>query len=235
MNIFSKTFRMLCTLSVLAALSAPVFVSCDSYDDTAIQEAIKDLQNRVSKLEKQVAENVSALQSMISLGSIAKCEYDAENGKAIITLLDGKTITYNQTIKGTSLITVVEKDGKYWWGLCKDGVTSLLEIDGKNVPVSVTPALKISSENEWLISADGGQTWVHTGIFQNTESEDWPFLIDGSYWMRVTRVGDRLELAIYRTGDTEPREIRYFYDPETGVLPNGTSAEDTADAETDAA
>ena len=200
MNIFSKTFRMLCTLSVLAALSAPVFVSCDSYDDTAIQEAIKDLQNRVSKLEKQVAENVSALQSMISLGSIAKCEYDAENGKAIITLLDGKTITYNQTIKGTSFITVVEKDGKYWWGLCKDGVTSLLEIDGKNVPVSVTPALKISSENEWLISADGGQTWVHTGIFQNTESEDVVLFRDvrqeGDFLFLTLADGKEIKVAI---------------------------------------
>ncbi len=87
---------------------------------------------------------------------------------------------------------------------------------------------EILPEYAQFFNADGG-------FWQNTESEDWPFLIDGSYWMRVTRVGDRLELAIYRTGDTEPREIRYFYDPETGVLPNGTSAEDTADAETDAA
>ena len=72
------------------------------------------------------------------------------------------------------------------------------------------------------------------GFWENTESEDWPFFIDESYWMRVTRVGDRLELAIYRTGDTEPREIRYFYDPATGVLPGRTAA-DAAEAETDAA
>lgn len=173
-------------------MASSVFVSCDSYDDTAIREAIKDLQDRVSKLEKQVAENVSALQSMVSLGSIAKCDYDAESGKTVITLLDGKTVTFNQTVKGTSLITVVEKDGKYWWGLCKDGVTSLLEIDGKNVPVSITPALKISAENEWLISADGGQTWVHTGIYQDTDSDE----TDIVFFQDVRQEGDFLYLTL---------------------------------------
>ena len=86
---------------------------------------------------------------------------------------------------------------------------------------------EILPEYAQFYNADGG-------FWENTESEDWPFFIDESYWMRVTRVGDRLELAIYRTGDTEPREIRYFYDPETGVLPGRTAA-DAAEAETDAA
>ena len=86
---------------------------------------------------------------------------------------------------------------------------------------------EILPEYAQFYNADGG-------FWENTESEDWPFLIDGSYWMRVTLVGDRLELAIYRTGDTEPREVRYFYDPETGVLPGRTAA-GAAEAETDAA
>lgn len=188
--------------ALVAFISCSTFVSCESYDDTEIQEAIKDLQNRVSKLEKQVAENVSALQSMVSLGSIAKCEYNAETGKAVITLLDGKTITIDQTVKGTSLVTVVEKDGEYWWGLCKDGVTSLLEIDGKNVPVSVTPALKISAENEWMISADGGQTWVHTGIYQNTGSDDANVMLfkdarqEGDYLYLTLADGNEIQIAI---------------------------------------
>ena len=154
-------------LALAAVLS--LFASCgkeaDPFDDTKIWDAIEQLKNRVAALEKTVAENVSAIQSMVSLGSISSWEFDAETGKAVITLLDGKKITISQNMKGYSLISVLEgEDGVYYWAICKDGVSELLLIDGKKVPVTVTPALKISEDKEWLISVDGGKTWVGTGI-----------------------------------------------------------------------
>ena len=166
-------------LSAIAILS--LAVSCDKcdcvpqepYDDTQIKEAIKDLQDRVSQLESKVAENVAALQSMISLGSIRSCEFDSQTGKAVITLADGKKITVDLTVKGMSLMTVLkDSHGKYYWAVCTDGKSTFLEIEGKKVPVAVTPALKISEQNEWLISVDGGATWVSTGIYQQVSSGD---------------------------------------------------------------
>ena len=168
--------RILSAIAILA-----LAVSCDKcdcvpqepYDDSDIKEAIKDLQDRVSELESKVADNVAALQSMISLGSIRSCEFDSQTGKAVITLEDGKKITIDQTVKGVSLMTVLkDTDGKYYWAVCKDGKSSFLEIEGKKVPVAVTPALKISEQNEWLISVDGGTTWVSTGIYQQVSSGD---------------------------------------------------------------
>ena len=172
-----KTFfeSMIFKAAILAALTLSVLVSCEDYeyDDTEIWEAITELQHRLDSMEQAVAANVSAIQSMVSLGSIASWEYDAETGKGTITLLDGKKITVDQTMKGYSLITVrKDSDDKYYWAVCNDGETEFLEIDGKKVPVAVTPALKISEEKEWLISVDGGKTWVSTGILYQEGSSD---------------------------------------------------------------
>ncbi len=159
-------------LALAAVLS--LFASCgkeaDPFDDTKIWDAIEQLKNRVTALETAVAENVSAIQSMVSLGSISSWEFDAETGKAVITLLDGKKITISQNMKGYSLISVLkDDDGVYYWAICKDGVSEPLLIDGKKVPVTVTPALKISEDKMWMISVDGGKTWVNTGIeYQDT-------------------------------------------------------------------
>ena len=110
-------------LALAAVLS--LFASCgkeaDPFDDSKIWDAIEQLKNRVTALETAVAENVSAIQSMVSLGSISSWEFDAETGKAVITLLDGKKITISQNMKGYSLISVLkDDDGVYYWAICKD-------------------------------------------------------------------------------------------------------------------
>ena len=150
-----------------------LFSACDKFDDTAIWDEIKALKERVTALEDKVAENVSALQSMVSLGSVASWNVDVQAGEGTITLLDGKTVTVDMNVTGYSLITVVKgEDGKYYWSLCVDGESSPLLIDGKKVPVTVTPDLKISEDGNWLISVDGGTTWVDTGVKYMTGSDE---------------------------------------------------------------
>ena len=168
-----KIYRKIATLVMMLALAASSLTSC--YDDSELRESIAGLESRIQQLEKDMAANVSALQSMISVGSIASWTYNAETGKGTITLLDGQKIEINQSISGYSIITVEKgEDGMYYWAICKDGVNLPLMVDNKRVPVSVTPALKISQENEWMISVDGGKTWVKTGIsyFTGESSED---------------------------------------------------------------
>ena len=162
---------------MLAAALGSLASCSEPFDDTEIWESIEDLKSRVTALEASVADNVAAIQSMVSVGSIASWEYDAETGKATIKLTDGKTITVDQTVTGYSLVTIEkDEDGNYYWAVCKDGVTVPLEINGKKVPVSVTPSLKISDEDEWMISVDGGKTWIATGITYNGESGDDPVI-----------------------------------------------------------
>lgn len=151
----------------LAAVICAAAVSCDKYDDSEIRESIKDLQDRVTALEQSVAENVSALQSIVSLGSVGSCEFDMEAGKVVLSLVDGKSLEIDLDVKGYSLLTVVEgEDGEYYWALCDDGQTTPLLVNGKQVPVTVTPALEVSESGEWMISTDGGKNWVATGIYQ---------------------------------------------------------------------
>ena len=171
--------------AILACMSA---VSCTTYDDTELQEAINDLKNRVAALEAAVADNVAAIQSMVSLGSVQSFSINEETGKVEITLTDGKKLTVDMT--GYSLITVEQdQNGEYYWAICVDGVSTPLTVDGKKVPVAVTPALRISEQSEWQISVDGGKTWVSTGIYSQEGGSP-------SLFKEVKQEGDNLILTL---------------------------------------
>lgn len=177
----------------LVAMSVVFAVaSCDKYDDTELRNAINELKSKVEALEAKVQENVNAIQSIVSLGSVQSCKFDAETGKVVITLLDGKTLTVDMTTEGYSLLSVMEKDGEYYWGVCENGETTQLLVGGKPVPVAVTPSLKISEGGEWMISADGGKTWVSTGIFNNAQDDE----STASFFQDVKKEGDSLVLTL---------------------------------------
>lgn len=177
MKIYSFFRALACTAAALMAVAcfddAPIW---DEFED--LRGEMSQLQSRVDSLEKSMENNISAIQSMVSVGSIASWAYNAETGKGVITLVDGNKITIDQEIKGYSIITVEKgEDGVYYWSLCADGEILPLLVDNKKVPVSVTPALKISDDSEWLISVDGGKTWVNTGISyyaEQTPGQDTP-------------------------------------------------------------
>ena len=94
--------------AIVAAMACSTLVSCQStiepYDDKDIWEALNKLESRLNAIEAKVNENLAAIQSMISVGSIASCEFDAETGKAVIKLVDGRSITIDQNVKGISFM-----------------------------------------------------------------------------------------------------------------------------------
>lgn len=185
--------------AILLAMASLCVSSC--YDDTELVESIKDLNERVTALEQKMIENIAAVQSMISVGSIASWRYNAETGEGVITLVDGSTIKIDQRISGYSIITVEKgEDGVYYWAICRDGVNIPLTVDNKRVPVTVTPALKISSDNEWMISVDGGKTWINTGISYFTgeqpgEDSDDP-VTEAILFEKVEKVDDCLMITL---------------------------------------
>ena len=176
-------------MALTAILVSVVAFSCSKYDDTELRKAIEELKAKVTALEAKVAENVAAIQSMVSLGSVQSCKFDYETGMAVITLLDGKTISVDMTVEGQSLVSVMEVNGEFYWGICSDGQTSQLLVNDKPVPVTVTPDLRLSEQNEWMISADGGKTWVSTGIFNSQENES-------AFFQDVKKDGDHLVLTL---------------------------------------
>ena len=46
----------------------------------------------------------------------------------------------------------------------------------------------------------------------DTTSDNWKFFFNGNDWMRMTIVEGQMELAWFRSTETEPYEIRYLYD-----------------------
>ena len=179
----------------MALVAMTVFftaVSCEKYDDTELRKELNDLKSKVAALEARITECVNAIQSMVSLGSVQSCEWNAQTGKAVIKLLDGKTLTIDTTVKGQSLISVMQVGDEYYWGICNDGQTTQLLVNGKPVPVTVTPDLKLSEQNEWMISADGGKTWVATGIFNNIQEEE----TVTSFFQDVKKEGENLILTL---------------------------------------
>lgn len=220
MNNNNHIIRFICSATLAAVLSCGTFISCSTYDDTELKESIKDIQNRLTELEKKVSQNIAAIQSMISTGSIASFDYDANTGKMTIKLLNGQSVTIDNTDAGTSLVTVIEKDGKYFWGICRNGETTPLEINGEPVPVSVTPSFKLSDEGEWLISADGS-AWTSTGIFDGGNNSDPIFFkevrMDGDY-LYLTLADDTV-IKVAVVGEAE------FSASETSVWFTGLSEE----------
>lgn len=196
-----RSVKVIAKAMIMMSCASVAAVSCDTYDDSEIWETIKELQEKIEALEQQVADNVAALQSIVTLEKIRSCSFDAETGKVTITLLDGKTITIDQTVDGYPLVTVKQDaDGAYYWALCKDGNTEFLMVDGAKVPVAVTPEFKISDSGEWMISVDGGKTWIPTGMTSDEGSSSAKFFSDvkmeGDYMVLTLADGSIIKVAV---------------------------------------
>lgn len=165
-----KFFLMVATLGVL-------FTSC-SYDDTAVNNRIDDLENRVQELEDTItALNqdiagvktlVEALENNVYVSKIVEGETGYEiyftNGDKIV-IADGKD---GEAGKDGVTVTVMldETDGQYYWAITENGTTSFIEIDGMRLPVKGekgnTPQMRVVMEGEtgyWEVSYDNGETW----------------------------------------------------------------------------
>ena len=100
--------KKLIKYTLLAFSICTATVACAEFDDTEIWDSIKDLQERVSQLEKDVQKNVEALQSMISVGSVQSCTFDAARKRprksvrkpwCIKARKSKKALTYNRHMR----------------------------------------------------------------------------------------------------------------------------------------
>ena len=146
------------------------FVSC--YDDSGLIEKIKEIENRVSKLEeecKAMNTNISSLQTIVTalqqndyVTSVAPITKDGIEIGYTISFDQSDPITiYHGKEGNTPVIGIKEHtDNIYYWTI--DGEW-LLDAEGNKVKVSgedgATPKLKIE-DDYWYVSYDNGNNWT---------------------------------------------------------------------------
>lgn len=172
---------------IVAALACPfVFTSCVEFDDSELKESIKDLYEKISALEERVTNEVTALTAIIN-GKVTVVAVTPNNdGSTVVTLSDGTSFTVGANVAGASFLTTVEEGGVLYWAVTVvGGKTEPLQVDGKKVPVTVTPAVKLEN-GEWMVSVDGGNTWVSTGIQQEEEVVFFTSVSDDEDYVYIT-------------------------------------------------
>jgi len=155
-------------------------------DVDKVEQDLAALTERVAALEKRLGEEVDALKALIN-GKVVVTSVEKDGDATKVTLSDGSSFTvYPEcTVVDTdtnTYISVAEQDGVLYFAIYEKGeFKEWLLVNGEMVPVydgneddnvcdnpyqpeaPVAPQFKVEGENI-LVSIDGGQTWVESGL-----------------------------------------------------------------------
>lgn len=216
--------RMLRALLLCAGLA---MTGC--YDDSALQEQLKDHESRLKELERLTAQqntNISSLQTIVTalqdkdyVTSVAPIyEGDEVVGYTITFSKSGAVTIYNGKDGYVPVMGVKqdESDGQWYWTV--DGEW-LLDSKGGKVRASaedgedgapgqsgVTPQLKIV-DGYWYVSYDGGKTWEEETLGQATGDKGYTMFAEVTYdeeYLYITMAdGEKLTLPRTSTGQED--------------------------------
>ena len=218
-NYFSRVLEILLLCAGLA------MTGC--YDDSALQEQLKDHESRLKELERLTAQqntNISSLQTIVTalqdkdyVTSVAPInEGDEIVGYTITFSKSGAVTIYNGKDGYVPLMGVKQdkSDGQWYWTV--DGEW-LLDSKGGKVRASaedgedgapgqpgVTPTLKIV-DGYWYVSYDGGKTWEEETLGQATGDKGYTMFVDVTYddeYLYIT-MADGEKLVLPRTSESQ--------------------------------
>lgn len=163
-----------------AVFASLLFVACEKYDDSQLSGRVNGLETRVDKLEKLVADLNTNVASMTKLVKAFQEESRIERIEQIeggykIVLADGKgEMTIKNGEKPVIGVELDESTGVCYWTV--DGKRML--VDGKEVPATMTPEIKVEGGSFWF-RVNGGE-WAKVagsdsgvGLIKNVvESEE---------------------------------------------------------------
>lgn len=169
-----RLLRFVTGIVVLAFIA--VFAnSCSKYDDSEIQDEIRQLQEKVNSLEKQ-CENIN--DNISQLNQLVKAQLDNDPVTSVrelpnstgfeLALLSGKKITLSNGLAGkdnTGNAPVVGirqyEDGVWYWTLDNEFIVvegKMLKVYGADGVRGVVPMVKVEA-GYWLVSYDEGRNW----------------------------------------------------------------------------
>jgi len=158
-------------------LVCALFAACEKYDDSEVKDAIGKLEERVQALEK-LNQEVAALKAIVD-GQVTVSSYVETDGVCTITLSDGNIFKVQSGLTSVPVITVIEENGRSYWGCYQDGEAEFLLYQDKKIEVtSVVPVVKVNESNYLEISVDGGRTWTESdsaitgGVFSEVQARE---------------------------------------------------------------
>ena len=165
----------LAAVSVMTA-GALAFTSCETFDDSALQGSIDDLNSRVEKLEDAVAQlqsEVDGISSLLEEGKIIKNVTSVENEDGTstytITYMDEADTPDKFTVgtpgDGNPTITLIEEsDGTMYWGVVNEAGEAdyILGEENKIAVKGTAPTLRVQ-DGKLQVSIDG-TSWSDTGV-----------------------------------------------------------------------
>ena len=214
-NYFGRMLRVLLLCAGLA------MTGC--YDDSFLQQQLKDHESRLKELERLTAQqntNISSLQTIVTalqdkdyVTSVAPINEGDEVVGYTITFSKSDAVTiYNGKDGNVPVIGVKQdkSDGQWYWTV--DGEW-LRDSDGDKVRASaedgedgapgqpgVTPTLKIV-DGYWYVSYDGGKTWEEETLGQATGDKGYTMFAEVTYddeYLYIT-MADGEKLVLPRT------------------------------------
>ena len=213
------------------------------YDDSALQEQLKDHESRLKELERLTAQqntNISSLQTIVTalqdkdyVTSVAPIyEGDEVVGYTITFSKSGPITIYNGKDGYVPAMGVKqdESDGQWYWTV--DGEW-LLDSKGGKVRASaedgedgapgqsgVTPQLKIV-DGYWYVSYDGGKTWEEETLGQATGDKGYTMFAEVTYdeeYLYITMAdGEKLVLPRTSVGQEVEGPLTWSLDKVTEV------------------
>ena len=152
MKIFNQIKSGFAKVALAVLLASPLAVSC--YDDSALQEQIDILVDKVFALEEKLNAELSALKSMLT-GQlfISKVTRNAANGEVTIILSDGNELKLLPPTDLQSTVTYITIGGvDYWAYIDAEGKKNLFKNEkGEGIPVaSELPEVVVKDGDSYL-------------------------------------------------------------------------------------
>lgn len=205
---------MLCAV----AISAGSVLSCDRFDDTEINSRLDSLEERVKKLEESLTSQINALNDLIQgMKTVSSVAFNEETGIYTILLSDNTSIEIPKADASVPKIGVAKDEkGAYYWTI--DGEPVLAASGDK---IYMAPSVRVnSSTGEWEVSADGGATYVSTGIKAGNNASLITKIDEDDTYVYFT-LSDGSELKVAKTVDFSFSVLagkQYFREGETRVV-----------------
>ena len=196
-------FKALC-------VSAMAFAAVSCYDDSALQEMVKDLDARLTKVEQDLNTEVDNLEALVAAleAKVAVVNVATTDGKVVLTLADGSKVELSQpltNVDNNGLVTIVEEDGVQYWAVV--GVEGHTGVPVGHPDYSID--FQINADTKELEYSVNHAAWVSTGVKAEAanaaimtdfvEGEDYvEIVVNGSKIVLPKVLADKANLGLSR-------------------------------------